>query len=388
MTTNPTHDERQLRSVSRTALAAYLDTRGWQTVADWPERATVYGKTVDEREQRIWVPIRETFADYADNMERSIEVLAQAENRTPDAVLVDLQATSSDSIRVTGLHGESDHVLSLQAAGSLLQGSLAMLAAAARAVKKPRPAYRGPIPTDVADFLRAVSPAPIAFSAFDLTLFSPIPPQYGGAELLHGRVDATSSTAPFARRAVVCLRNSLHATQKVVTAVKGSGDLEAFDQAVQTGVSANLCNAVLELVQLSSEFGDGMSVDVRWAATRPQNGTQPVSIPFSAHDAEILLAGRDRLRTRASYADEHLVAEVARLEREPKEFDGRAILLADVDDRPRRIEVEFTEADYQFAIRAHDEKLVVELDGDLHPVGRGYELRNPRNVRLLEGPGE
>ena len=382
---NSIHDERKLRSVSRAALAAYLDAHDWKKVADWAERATVYGKAIDDREQRIWVPLRETFADYADNMERSVQVLARAENRAPDAILADLQATASDSVRVATLHAQSEHILSLQDAGDLFRDSLAMITAAARSVTKPRPAYRGALPTDVADYLKSISPAPTSFSAFDLTLLSPIPPLYGGVESRHGPVAQVSFEHPFARRAVIRLQNGLHETQKAVADVKIQDDFAPFDHVVQAGVSANLCDAVLGLIQLSSEFGDGLSVAVRWAPTRPLNGHQLVSIPFSAHDVEILRAGRDRLRTRASYADEHIVAEVVKLEREPDEFDGRATLLADVDDRSRRIEVRFAKADYQLAIQAHEEKLAIEIDGDLHPTGRTYELRNPHNVRVLNG---
>ena len=388
MMTNPARDERQLRSVSRTALAAYLDTRGWQVVADWPERATVYGKTVDEKEQRIWVPIRETFADYADNMERSLEVLAQAENRASGVILVELQKTASDSIRVAALRGQSERILSLHDAGALFRDSLTMLAAAARSAKKPRRAYRGALPTDAEAYLKSISPAPTAFNAFDLTLLSPIPPRYGGAEPRGDRINQMSFEHPFARRAVIRLENGLRATQEAVAEVKQQSDFASFDKAVQAGVSANLCDAVLGLIQLSGEFGDGLSVDVYWAPTRPMNGKQFVSISFSTHDAEIIRAAGDHLRTRASYADEHIIAEVVRLERHPEEFDGHAQLLAEIDDQSRRLSVTFAPTDFNDVIAAFRERRPIELDGDLHPLGRGYELRNPHNVRLLEGPVE
>ena len=382
--TSLTHDERSLRSVSRTALAAYLRMHDWTKVADWTDRATVYGKTVNEREQRIWVPIRETFADYADNMERSIQLLARVENRAPDAIFAELQATASDSIRVATLHGQSEHVLSLQDAGLLFRDSLAMITAAARSVKKPRRAFRGALPADAAAYLKSISAAPTAFSAFDLTLLSPIPPLHGGVRSHSTRMRQMSFEHPFARRAVIRLKNGLSATQKAVADVKTQGKFTSFDNAVQEGVSANLCDAVVGLVQLSEEFGDGLSVNVRWAPTRPLNENQLVSIPFSAHDADIIREAGDRLRARASYTDEHVIADVARLEREPEEFDGHAQLLAEIDDQSRRLSVTFDPTDFNAVIAAFRERRRIELDGDLHPIGRGYELRNPRNVRLLE----
>ena len=385
---NLIHDERKLRSVSCAALTSYLGAREWKKVADWAERATVYGKTIDGREQRIWVPVRETFADYADNMERSIQILAQTENRAPDAILVELQATASDSIRVTALHGQSERALSLQDARALFRDSLAMIAAAARSAKKPRRAYRGVLPTDAATYLNSISPAPTTFNTFDLTLLSPIPPRYSDEQLRIGQITQMSFEHSFARRAVIRLKNGLRATQEAVTDVKRQGDFASFDDAVQAGVSANLCDAVLGLVLLSGEFGGGLSVDIRWAPTRPMNGGQFVSIPFSTHDAEIIRAAGDRLRASASYPDEQVLADVVRLEREPEEFDGHAQLLADIDDQSRRLSVTFAPTDFATVITAFRERRQIELDGDLHPAGRGYELRNPRNVRLLEDPAE
>ena len=385
---NPVYDERKLRSVSCAALAAYLSAHEWKKVADWAERATVYGKTADGREQRIWVPVRETFADYADNMERSIQVLAQTENRAPDTILVELQATASDSIRVTTLHSQSERSLSLQDAGALFRESLAMLAAAARSAKKPRRAYRGALPTDAVDYLKSISPAPTAFSAFDLTLLSPIPPRYDGEKPRVDQIAKMSFEHPFARRAVLRLKDGLRATQEAVADVKQQGDFASFNDGVQAGVSANLCDAMLGLIQLSGEFSGGLSVDVRWAPTRPMNGKQFVSIPFSAHDAEIIRMAADHLRSRASYSDEHLLADVVGLEREPEDFDGRAQLLAEIDDHSRRLSVTFDLTDFHTVITAFQERRQIELDGDLHPAGRGYELRNPHNVRLLKEPAE
>lgn len=388
MMSNLIHDERTLRSVSRAALAAYLRTHDWTKVADWTDRAAVYGKTVNEREQRIWVPIRETFADYADNMERSIQILAQAQNRAPDAILVELQATTSDSVRIAALHSHSERALSLQDAGALFRDSLAMIVAAARSAKKPRRAYRGALPTDAAAYLKSISPAPTTFNTFDLTLLSPIPPRYGDEQLRIGQIAQMSFEHSFARRAVIRLKNGLRATQEAVTDVKRQGDFASFDDAVQAGVSANLCDAVLGLVLLSGEFGGGLSVDIRWAPTRPMNGEQFVSIPFSTHDAEIIREAGDRLRSHASFADEHLVADIVRLERQPEEFDGHAQLLAEIDDQSRRLSVTFAPTDFAAVITAFRERRQIELDGDLHPINRGYELRNPRNVRLLEDPAE
>lgn len=377
-------DERSLNSISSVALATYLEQRGWVRAGEITDRSTVYTKAAHGKQRGIHVPVRDTFPDHADSVAQAIAVLSDAEQRSELEIFHTLAGTGADTVTITALHAAAQPGLSLHDAGHLISNGYTLLASAARSAEKTRPAYRGPMSTEVTHFLRSISLAPISSEAFELILFSPVSPSYGQPRLLNGNGNAGSSADPFSRRAVSQLASGLRAMEQAITEFKTRDDSAPFDNAVSSGVSANLCSAVLGLVELSRDVGNGISVDLYWAATRPVNGSQLVSIPFSTHDADILRTAGEYLRTNAPHLDARIVAEVVRLEREPDEFGGRATLLADVDDRTRRVEVKFVEMDYELAIKAHDQKLVVEIDGDLHPAGRGYELRNPRNVRLLE----
>lgn len=377
-------DERSLNSISSVALATYLEQRDWVRAGEITDRSTVYTKAVHGKQRGIHVPVRDTFPDHADSVAQAIAVLSDAEQRSELEIFHTLAGTGADTVTITALHAAVQPGLSLHDAGHLISNGYTLLASAARSAEKTRPAYRGPMSTDVTHFLRSISLAPISSEAFELTLFSPVPPLYGQPRLLNGNGNAGSSTDPFSRRVVSRLASGLRAMEQAITEFKTRDDSAPFDGAVPSGVSANLCSAVLGLVELSGEVGDGMSVDLHWAATRPQNGNQFVSIPFSTHDTEIIRAAGDRLRSRASFTDEHVVADVVRLEREPEEFDGHAQLLAEIDDQSRRLSVTFDPTDFNAVIAAFRERRRIELDGDLHPVGRGYELRNPSNVRLLE----
>ena len=79
-----------------------------------------------------------------------------------------------------------------------------------------------------------------------------------------------------------------------------------------------------------------------------------------------------------------MIAQVVRLEREPEEFDGKAIIVSVRDGRPTRMNVEFQQSVYDIIINAFRDHASISLDGDVHPLGRGYELRNPRNLTVLQ----
>lgn len=376
--TSLTHNERSLRSVSRTALAAYLRMHDWTKVADWTDRATVYSKTVNEREQRIWVPIRETFADYADNMERSINVLALAEDRSPYDVLIDLKTTASDTVRIAAPHAVSGQALSLGAAALMLNGSLSLLTAAARSAEKQRAAYLGQTSKTVSAFLSGITPTPTEFATYDARFLLPDIPQFAQPPL--------SVDDRFSRRVAISLTTGLAAVQTALDSSLVADNLDMFAAGVRDGVSANLCGAIIALTEQSYDAGGEISIGVDWSPLRPAGQPPRPAARFSVHSLDTLDAARKHLRANASYHDEHLVGDVVLLERDRGEDDGRVLLLVEFDDRTRRIELFLTAPDYRQAIRAHDQKRRIELDGDLHPAGRGYELRNPRNIRLLEEP--
>ena len=376
-------DDAALGSISSDSLRAYLPLHGWREAETWADRATVYAIEHDGRTWEIFIPLLDTVADYVSNIARSISLLSEIEQRSQIDVFYDVSAAAADVIRLAALEQPRSRKLSLHQTSHLHEDAYELLAAAARAAEMPRPAYRGRKSEHVARFLDHLTPVPGDFERFALTLHSPVPAQFGPHDMFSG-----DREKPFSRRASETLASALQALQTAISESRKAKDLGPFDSAVPAGVSANLCSAVAKLTEHAAEHGDTVMIAVNWAAVRPASTVPASRFPFRKHTFDLLENAAVHLRSGASYLDEHVVAEVVRLEREPKDFDGRATLLAELDNRTRRVDVEFAKADYQAAIEAHDQKLPIELDGDLHPAGRVYELRNPRNVRLLNGgPG-
>ena len=83
--------------------------------------------------------------------------------------------------------------------------------------------------------------------------------------------------------------------------------------------------------------------------------------------------------------DKQIVARVVKLEREPREFDGKAEIQPAQAKKSDRIQVEFAKSVYDTVIQAFQEQRSISLDGDVHPRdhGRGYDLHNPRNLIIL-----
>ncbi len=367
-------DRAALSSISVVSLRAYLNSRGWTDAGIWGERPiTVFTKEHAGRQWEILLPHRDTIGGYAENMAESVAVLASVEERSELDVFYDLAATGADVIQVRSVNGKARESLSLRQSAGMLNDAYRMLEAGARAAEKPRAIYRGKLSADVAEYLDSVHPLPGYAQGYALTMHSPVPVGFGRQEDL-----GDDFHAPFPRRVTIKLAQGLRHSSKALERVVSSDTLEPFRESVDSGVSANLCDSLAEL----AKQGDGIAIDLTWAGVRPSNVLDS-SFRFSPASADILMEAAKSLRRREPSYDEQIAGLVIRLEREPPEFDGKATIASVWEGRLTRMKVDFEPEAYDVVISAFRDQTEVSLDGDVYPIGRGYELRNPRNLAVV-----
>ncbi len=368
-------DRGALSNLSIVSLRTYLNMHGWHDLGSWGERpASIYAKEQLGQTWEILVPTRNTIADYVESMSDAVAVLAAAEERSQLDVFYDLSAVGADVIHVRSITGPDNESLSLRQSASLLNDSYNMLASAARAAEKPRAAYRGKISSDIAEYLDNVQALPGYTRGYSITLHSPVPAGFGTQEDF-----GDDFRAPFPRLATLKLAEALKYSSTAISEVVTKDSLEPFRQMVSHGVSANLCDSVAELAKKAR----GIEIDLAWADVRPSNTTES-RFSFSVDYAEILVEAAKSFRRDEPSFDEQLEAQVVLLEKDdPNDFDGIADIVSNRDGRLVRIRVEFSESDYDIVIQAFRDHRYISLDGDIHPVGNRFQLRNPRNVSLV-----
>ena len=305
-------DRAALSSLSIVSLRSYLNSRGWSNNGPWGKRpATIYAKEHGGRTWEILAPTRDTIADYAESMAEAVSILASVEERSQLDVFYDLRGVSADIIRMRPINGIAEESLSLRQSASLMNDAYDMMASAARAAEKPQATYRGRISADVAAYLDSVQPLLGYYEGYTLTLHSPVPAGFGMQESLFG----DSFDAPLPRRATYKLAQALEHVNTAVGQAVARETLKPFEQAVSHGVSANLCDSVAAL----AEKARGVVIDLSWAEVRPRNVSDS-HFEFSENSADILTEAAASLRRNEPYLDESVIAQVVRLEREPKEI--------------------------------------------------------------------
>lgn len=364
-------DPQVFAGVSARTLSQYLRNLGWEQIGTIPHASNVYRDPRNSDLRAVHVPIRDSFADHDEAIAAAVRVIATARQRSEPEVLHDLKQLDSDVVSVL-MAQDGPQSVGLQDATALTRHTRRLLAAAGRATKQPRRAFRGPPTSDIDSFLNRLTCEPFDFTEFALTVYSPLT-----IGTLPGFDDAA-----FEHRAISTLGEALLSVESALGEANSSDTLDGFDHAVGSGVSANLCGALNALLVHGGNYGNRLDIQIARPKLTAPNGTRSTHVVFSHHDSVVLADAERHLRRRASFNDETLIADVVRLEREPDEFDGRAVLRAPFDNKLRRFDVEFAESDFEVVIRAFRERLPVSVDGDLKPVGRGYLLANPRRVQL------
>jgi hypothetical protein len=275
-------DSHALCAISPAALAAFARSENWIKVEGFGDHADVYA---GEGRPEIVVPRTDLLADYASAVSRLIEVFAKCTDSDELMVYRDLVGADRDVVRVRVHGADRDGSVALDAGVTIVAKAREMLLAAACAVRTPQPIYRPHTNREANDYMRRVKLGQTEHGSFVVTLLAPVPPLL---EAEQGRTWASLNDEPLERIITRRLMEALEASRHAAELAR-SGDVAAFENAVTSGVSANLCEAVAGLIEPS----DGLDISLTWARTRPTPETQR-KVAFSSKDAEIL---REAART-------------------------------------------------------------------------------------------
>ncbi|GAB2913928.1 hypothetical protein [Streptomyces heilongjiangensis] len=348
--------------VDPAVLGALLLRHGWQRRGGAAGR---YGRWTPPgpggRGTSLLVPENRAFPDSDDLLGEALTALYRSGSPAARDVLVGL-AVPSDEIRwwrdvPTGPVGTASWVVEDQLRSAARQ----MLLAAALATRA-RAGYHGArhrLPAAALLDGVLVGAAPGGRS---LTAFVPVTP---------------------ARPLAVRLQQALYATREAVDYQRATGRMDAFDGAVQAGVSHELTEALVALVRGT----EGARVAVEWApaAGVPEGGTTPPEpVEFSPGDLPVLReAGARYLRAEPS-VPVRLTGVVVRMRRSAARGEGTVRLRVLAGAEVPHVRMTLGEDAYRIAGHAHLVGLPVRVHGRLESRGGFRRLTDAGGVAPVQ----
>ncbi len=364
-------DSEALAAVSPAALSAYARSAGWDKEGDYGDYSDIYA---GEELPEIILPRTQRLGDYATVVSRLIQVFAKAAEIDEHTLYRDLVTADRDVIRVRVFEGEGSGDVPVNDGLNLLSGAQEMILAAACSLNESRALYRAGANREASDYLDRVRLGQTEHGSYALTLLAPVVSPRIQQDLLP---EMEPDDDPIERRVTKRLAGALRAAREA-TEKTASGDAEAFSRAIGRGVSANLCEALVKLI----EPFPSLDTSVVWARTRPMTTTRE-NVNFDADDVPILREAARSFRDREPQPDTQLFGIVRSLKREEEEVEGSVSIRASIDGHNRSVVAVLDQSDYERAVRAHGAKAPVVMRGDLERLGQRWRLLNPRIADVI-----
>ncbi|MFJ6570305.1 hypothetical protein ACIQNU_23070 [Streptomyces sp. NPDC091292] len=344
--------------VDPAVLGALLDRHGWRRrggapgrYARWTPPGPGAGRT------SLLVPETRAFPDSDDLLAEALDALLRSGTPSAREVLVGL-AVPSDEIRwwrdvPTGPAGAAtwpaEEQLRTAARLMLLAGALAVRGRAGYYGAR----HRGPAAASLESVLVGAAPGGRLLTAF-------VPVGTG-------------------RPLSVRLHQALYATREAIDYRRATGGMDAFDGAVEAGVSHELTEAVIALVRGT----EGARIAVEWspAAGVPEDCAATAEpVEFSPGDLPALRAASERYLRDEPSVPVRLTGAVVRMRRSGPRGEGNVRLRVLAGAEVPHVRITLDEESYRIAGHAHLVGLPIRVHGRLESRGGFRRLTGAHGV--------
>ncbi len=372
-------DREALERLTVRSIVLYLATHGWVR----RNASSVWSLNVDADEFEVLPPASNQVPGYAGRVAELLSVLSAVESRSELEILQDLVQTRYDVQRYrVDYDGPAGTAPLGDAARAMKSAQSALLAAASSLELPDRPVLPTRSPALAAEVSQRALAGPTADGSFVFSVWVPVPPRLvPPADQVLFSDSATNE--PFERRATLRLMDSFRAVSEAVgDYTNGLGDISAFMERIDRGVTATFCEAVAGIV---ADSRIGLETGFSWAIDRPVlRPSPPILLPRGSD--EILTEAAREMRDAAEEENVAIVGNVVRLHREielgPGEITVAGVLADDPTEKLRRVALSVSEDEYELAMRAHREFFEVRVAGELFRRGNRSYLRNPREFSV------
>jgi hypothetical protein len=372
-------DDRTIRALSPAHVGGYLRARGWKDQGPYGAFGRLFRRRIGDRDFDVVLPTRSSIVDFDRRMTELVDDLADAEGRASSNVLFDLTLTPFDVIRVRSKDADDYGSVRFSEGLQLHEEARNALIAAARAASSavPRKAWKGRRPEMINEYMDRVRLGQTENKSFSLTILSPYsfdPTEQDQSSLF--------SDEAFGRRVTLRIGRALQAIETALTEAV-SNTIPAFERTIESGVSADLCQALAKL----ADNDVGTEISVSWSPAKPVS--EPVRLALSRQDAAVLQEVARTFAREEPEPDAQVQGIITKIAEDPKTFDGSATIEALVEGRLRRVNIVGIESSQRdMLIEAFRDRKRVLVEGELALTAGHLHLRNPRQLVLLEAQND
>lgn len=370
-------DKRFLENIDRVSLfdiTNYLYRKGWKPSANNGKKWQIFKFDVDSTNSlEIMLPSNESFIDFRERIQQSIEALSQIEDKSAYEILSELMVENADSVKLRLQVPDSVNSLPIKDASRHIKAIKNLFLYSGCSEIKGLPHFEQPLPA-AQEYLADFEFCHTFRGSFGFEISSTI---------IKEKEDRDLFEIPLNRRIVERIARGLAALDEAVR----SDDPDILISSYETALNARMCDALAQ-IGLGGELNFGVEID--WANVLvPSDDVLPFrGVTVGEAQVSVLNYASDKLKIVEPTAQE-ISGRVVNLHcvENPSEGSARRIVAIKVDHSEHGlIEVRLALGPdaYLQAIKAHSEGRELIASGQLQRKGNTWSLDAITWVR--EGP--
>lgn len=369
-------DDRIADFVDPAVAELYMLGHGWDAVRR-TGAFSVWSHPNRGRDVALFLPLSRVPDDYEERLAQFVRRLANIEDADWSTMLTNLRYAASDLVRVrlvsprVGL-GE----LPITDGAKLFGGTRDLIQAVASAAIEPRPAYGPKKHATVVDYLNSVRLGQTERGSYVVTVISQVEIDEQGALLPD---EAAHLRVPFERRVTTQLVLALEAVHDAAGQVLAGASLDVFEDVIDQGVSANLCDALQ--VMSEESVSSALEISVDWAVSRPPT-VPDQRVTLEPEIMPLLPEASKTLKKLGPFDNVEVIGVVGILDRRADDEVGTIVIEGLAMDTKRNVRIDLDDTQYHRAIEAHDGKRTVAIRGTLVKEGKSWRLLDPGPLRV------
>ncbi|MGQ7273979.1 hypothetical protein [Marinobacter sp. V034] len=359
-------------------LEKYLRSSGWTDDEAIGDKAKVWHRPEKKYfDLELVQPLDKSLRDYMQRMYEAMQVVSDFEERPIKKVIEDVINFSSDIVRIRVINADvQGGVIPLDDGVLLFERAKDLLVSSSLSAFKKKRFFSGSWPSAVKDFLETLRFGQTERGSYVVNVIAPIMPFPEG--------DISEADSSITRSMSNNLAKSLEATIIAVEKYEESESLIFFEDAISSGVSANLCDAIIGISGVNRNRDVEISIELALAEIDSQKIVRKHK--FLSRQVPVLATASEYYKGNFVINNYEVFGLVVRMDHEPTEGYGVVRVSSLVNGVTRNISIQLDLDNYWEAVKAHKPNIPVVCRGDLHVNPRSASLVNPKDFSVVRNP--
>ncbi|MEA5620103.1 hypothetical protein VB711_19965 [Cronbergia sp. UHCC 0137] len=363
-----------LKSINPLEVAGYLRNQGWQQQSQINDIASIWILEVGEGESvEILLPLNPEFRDFPARMSEVLQNLAIVEHRSQLEIINNLKNPLAEIIKISVNHAEIiNGSIPISQGVQLFESAKKLMWSAASSAVEPRPYFKGSF-SEVTDYMQKLRLGHTKEGSYVLTIISPL------------QVDNYQSEDCFERKVTKTLFKALNIIS-LAPEQKLSERENVLDEAIEEGVSANLCDALSHMINTATE--PNLSFNLTGSKIIERTSNFPLEIKLNKQILPVITEVKNKLKSRKVTLGRNrkniqqdtiilplssqqallrstITGLVIKLEWFGGDEKAKVIVITMIENREEEVVIEVNRQDYLIAIQANLDQLPIICNGSL-----------------------